>query len=442
MDPEIKNLLTQQGEAFDAFKATVDEVKKGDVITQEKLAKIETALDAAVEGKAAIELKLQGEIKYREELEAKIGRMNLSGMSAEAKQQEFELKSFNRMIAANVKARNGRVAEPVTAEGYAAYKAAQDKWLREGDRSLSQEEVKTMQVGSDPDGGYFVTPDMTGRVVKKVYETSEIRAIAAQQTISTDTLQGIEDTGEAGAGYAGERAQGSDTTTPQIGKWDIPVYWLDTEPKATQQLLDDAEVDIEAWLAAKVGDKLSRFENSEFVTGGANKIRGFTAGYSVASDTGSGVTWGSLGYVYTGVSADFAASNKGDNLLDLTGALKNAYLANARWVTRRSVITSIRKFKDGQGNYLWQPSFQQGQPEQILGYPVTRAEDMPALAANSYSVVFGDFAQAYQIVDRTGIRVLRDPYTAKPYVKFYTTKRTGGGVINFEAIKLLKFGTS
>jgi HK97 family phage major capsid protein len=127
--------------------------------------------------------------------------------------------------------------------------------------------VKTLSVGSDPDGGYFVTPDMSGRTVKKVFETSPIRQIASAQTISTDALEGIEDLGEAGAGYAGETAQGSDTTTPQVGKWSIPVYWIDTEPKATQQLLDDAEVDMEAWLAGKVGDKLGRFENSEFVNG-------------------------------------------------------------------------------------------------------------------------------------------------------------------------------
>jgi HK97 family phage major capsid protein len=221
------------------------------------------------------------------------------------------------------------------------------------------------------------------------------------------------------------------------------VFNLDTEPKATQNLLDDAATNVESWLADKVGSKFGRFENKEFVTGAANKIRGFVLGYPVALDDGSGsVPWGTIGYVATGVAGDFAAAAKGDKLYDLMGALKNDYLINAAWFTRRSVITAIRKFKDGQNNYLWQPSFIAGQPETIMGYPVVRMEDFPAIAADSLSLAFGDLKQAYQIIDRQGIRVLRDPYTSKPFIKFYTTKRTGGGVVNFEAIKLMKFGTT
>jgi HK97 family phage major capsid protein len=268
-----------------------------------------------------------------------------------------------------------------------------------------------------------------------------MRQFASQQTISTDALEGIEDLNEAGAGYAGERSQGSDSTTPDVGKWRIPVFWIDTEPKATQQILDDASVDIEAWLSGKVGDKFARFENAEFVTG-SSKIRGITS-YTTAADSGSGVTWGQIGHVVSGLSADFLAdANKPvDKLFDLMGTLKDAYLPNARWFTRRSVITKMRKFKDTTNQYLWQPSLLVGQPETFAGYPMARMEDMPALAADSLSLGFGDLRAAYQIVDRQGIRVLRDPFTAKPYVKFYTTKRTGGGVVNFEAVKLMKFNT-
>ena len=249
--------------------------------------------------------------------------------------------------------------------------------------------------------------------------------------------------GEAGAGYAGETAQGSDTTTPQVGKWRIPVFIIDTEPKATQSILDDANVDVEAWLGGKVADKFARFENSEFCVGAA-KIRGITS-YATADDTaGAGVAWGSLGYVFTGTAGDFGATpaTTSDKLFDLVGILKNAYLQNANWVMRRAVITKIRKFKDTTGQYLWQPALAAGTPEKLLDYPIVRMEDMPALAANSLSIAFGDFKAGYQIVDRAGIRILRDPYTAKPYVKFYTTKRTGGGVLNYEAIKLMKFGAA
>ena len=152
-------------------------------------------------------------------------------------------------------------------------------------------------------------------------------------------------------------------------------------------------------------------------------------------------TWGQLEHVLSGASADFAASNPADKLFDLVGAFKDQYLQNARWVTRREVMTKVRKFKESTTNaYIWQPGLQQGQPQLLLGFPVTIAQDMPTLAADSLSMAFGDF-RGYQIVDRIGIRTLRDPYTAKPYVKFYTTARVGGGVVDFEAIKFIKFNS-
>lgn len=437
---EFKSLLDKQGEAFEAFKATHEELKKNDSLTAEKLTKIEAALDGAVEAKAAIEAKIEAERKEREDLEARINRMGIKATTEDGAKRELEIKSFNTTLEAHNAERKEKF-QPLDEKSYDEYKAAHNRYLRKGDRLLAAEEMKTLSVGSDPDGGYYVTPDTGGRVVTKVYETSPIRQIASQMTISTDALEGIEDLGEAGAGYAGEQAQGSDTTTPQVGKWRIPVFWIDTEPKTTQQLLDDAAVDIEAWLAGKVGDKFGRFENNEFVNGAAAKIRGF-ASYTTADDSGSGVSWGSIGQKKTANNGDFPSSNPADALFDLIGLVKEAYLGNARWVTRRSVITKIRKFKEATTNgYIWQPGLQQGVPEMLLGYPITRAEDVPALATNSKSLFFGDWRAAYQIVDRQGIRVLRDNLTSKPFVKFYTTKRTGGGVVNFEAIKAMNFGS-
>lgn len=442
MSENLETLLEQQGKAFDAFKSTVEtEMKsklgKDDPIITEKLSKIEKSLDAAVEAKAALEAGIAAERKEREALEARINREGIKGGVDEAK-RTLEIKDFNTVLAANAADRK-KAFTPLDDAGYDAYKSAHNRLMREGKENLTEDEKKTLSVGSDTDGGYFVTPDVTGRIVTKVYETSPMRQIASQQTISTDALEGIEDLDEAGAGYAGEHTTSGNTDTPEVGKWRIPVWWIDTEPKATQQLLDDAAVDIEAWLAGKVGSKLGRFENAEYVAGDDGKIRGLTS-YTTAADDGSGVTWGTIGHVVTGVSSDFASSNPADKLLDVMGTLKNEYLPNARWLTRRTVVTKIRKFKDGTGNYIWQPSFVMGQPETIWGHPVTRAEDMPALANGSLSMAFGDFSAGYQIVDRQGIRVLRDPFTSKPYVKFYTTKRTGGAVINFEAIKFLKFG--
>jgi len=441
---EIKSLIEDQGKAFEAFKTTLDtemksKIGKDDPIVTEKLAKIEKSLDTAVEAKAALEAAIAAEKKEREELEAKFNRMGIS-KDGEAGKRELEIKTHNLVLEAHNAERKERF-EPLDEKGFDEYKAAHSRYLRKGDRLLSADEMKTLSVGSDPDGGYFVTPDTGGRIVKKVYETSPIRQIASVQAISTDALEGIEDLGEAGAGYAGEQTQGSDTTTPQVGKWRIPVYWIDTEPKTTQQLLDDAMVDVEAWLSGKVADKFGRFENNEFVNG-ATKIRGFTS-YPTAADDGSGVAWGTIGTVKSGLNGDFkaAASFPADPIFDLIGCVKQAYLANARFVTRRSVINKMRKFKATTGEFLWQPSLVLGNPEQFAGYPITRAEDMPALTTGSLSLAFGDFGSAYQIVDRQGIRVLRDNLTSKPYVKFYTTKRTGGGVVNFEAIKLMDFTT-
>jgi HK97 family phage major capsid protein len=441
MSDNLETLLEQQGKAFDAFKSTVEtELKsklgKDDPIVTDKLSKIEASLDAAVEAKAKLEAGLEAERKEREALEARINREGIKGGVDQAK-RELEIKDFNVVLKANA-ADRGKPYAPLDAKGYDEYKSAWDHYAREGKENLTPEEVKTLSVGSDPDGGYFVTPDTSGRIVRKVYESSPMRQISAVQVISTDKLEGIEDLGEAGAGYAGEHATSGDTTTPQVGKWEIPVYWIDTEPKTTQQLLDDAAVDIEGWLSGKVADKFARFEESKFVAGSDGRIRGITS-YTTAADTGT-VAWGQIGHIVTGTSSDFPASNPADKIHDLMGTLKNAYLPNARFLTRRTVITKIRKFKDGMGNYLWQPSFVLGVPETIMGHPVSRAEDMPALGNGSLSLAFGDFAQAYQIVDRQGIRVLRDPYTAKPYIKFYTTKRVGGAVVNFEAVKFLKFG--
>lgn len=434
--------IEQIASAFDAFRKSHDEqlaeLKKGvsDPVLTERLEKIEKSLDDGSEAKQKIESAIAAERKEREDLELRLQRLGVKGNGDGAK-AELERKEFNLLLAAQA-AEQKQAAVELDQKGYDEYKAAFERFMRKNDRLLSPDEVKTLSVGSDPDGGYLVTPDTSGRVVKKVYETSPIRQLASVQPISTDALEGVEDLGEAGCGYAGEHGTSGDTTTPQLGKWRIEAHIIDTEPKATQQLLDDAMVDVESWLGDKVASKFGRFENSEFVNGAANKIRGFAAGYTTAEDTGS-VPWGSIGFVKSGAAGDFAGANPGDKLHDLVGALKVDYLAGAVFVTRRTVVTKIRKFKGSDNNYLWQPSLILGTPETLVGHALIRAEDMPALAADSMSLAFGDFKQGYQIVDRIGIRVLRDPYTAKPYIKFYTTKRTGGAVINFEAIKLMKF---
>ena len=214
-------------------------------------------------------------------------------------------------------------------------------------------------------------------------------------------------------------------------------------PSATQKVLEDAVLDLESWLAMKVADKFARGENAAFVSGnGILKPMGILS-YTMSSNPDSSRAWSQWQYVATGTSAGFGTTTNGtDKLIDLIYSLKAGYRNNARFFMSRGTVGAVRKLKDGQGNYIWQPALTAGQPSSLMGFPLVEGEDMPAIAADSYSIGFGDFAEAYTIVDRVGTSVLRDPYTTKGSVLFYSRKRTGGGAVNFEAAKFLKFGTS
>lgn len=428
---DIKKVIDAQGEAFEEFKRANDELIKakadgkavGDLET--KVARLNDALSDMTD--------------LREQftaLQTKMQRPNFGGGNGD---DEKELKSFNAMRrSARVQ---GSAKEDVSGEDYQAYKSAYWEYQRQGNIDwLSAEQRKAMSVGTDADGGYLVPAPTVGRIVSRVYELSPIRQICAVQAISGDALEGINDLDEAAYGWVGETGARSDTSTPQVGKYRIEAHEMYASPKATQKLLDDAAVDIEAWLQAKVADKFARAEASAFITGdGVGKPRGF-ASYTTSATGDSSRTWGTMEHVKTGVNGDFAASNPADHLFDLLGAFKTVYLQGAKWVTRREVIAKIRKFKEATTNaYMWQPGLQAGQPDRLLGYPIVTAQDMPALATGSLSLAFGDFMEGYQIVDRIGMRTLRDPYTDKPYVKFYTIRRVGGAVTNFEAIKFLYF---
>lgn len=320
-------------------------------------------------------------------------------------------------------------------EDMLGYKTAFNSFLRKEERTLSGDEVKALSVGVDPDGGYLVTPDTSGRIVQRQFETSPMRQFASVQIISSDALEGLGDYDEAGAGWVGETEARAETTTPQLQVWRIPVHELYAKPKATQKLLDDASVDVEAWLARKVADRFSRLENAAFVNGnGVAKPRGF-----LSYPAGTTLP-GQIERVKTGVSGAFAATPDGaDVLIRATVAMKDAYRAGAVWAMNRRVQGAVRLLKNSDGDYLWQPSIVAGQPSTLLGYGVAGFEDMPDIQAGSLSIAFANFSEGYQIVDRLGIRVLRDPYSAKPFVEFYSTKRVGGDVLNFEAIKLVEF---
>lgn len=325
--------------------------------------------------------------------------------------------------------RPGTLSSGSETQELAEYKAAFRSYIKTGtEGNLKALQTKALSVGSDPDGGYLVLPQMSDEIVKKIFETSPVRQVASVQAISTDALEIIQDLDEADASWVGEVSARAETDTPQLKKIVIPAHEMYAKPKASQKILDDAFLNVEAWLAEKVADKFSRTEASAFVSGdGVNKPRGFL---SYAAGTG----FEQIEQVVTGDADDVTA----DGLIAVVTALKAFYKPGAAFMMKRATLGEIRKLKDLEGQYLWQPALSAGNPDLILGYPVYEADDMPAEAANALAVAFGNFRAGYQIVDRFGIRTLRDPYSSKPYVEFYTTKRVGGGVKNFEAIKLLK----
>ena len=477
MTPELKALVDEQAATFEAFQQSCDEmaeqIKKlgsADVVTDGKVDKIngsitelQTKIDeanrkaeAADKAREAIVAGYDAQLKEAGErldtLETKYARRgNLT-----AEDEDLTIKAC--AVFWNVPKHRENAAKlgvEMTREVYDDYMKAFATYLRHGDEALGLEK-KVLQVGSDADGGYWVQPQMMDALVTRQFETSPMRSICSVMTTSTDAVEWITDTNDATlGGWVGEQESRSATTTPQIGKIRIPVHEQYANPGITQKMLDDSAFDVEGWLARKIGDKLGRTENTAFVTGnGVNQPRGFTD-YSGAAVTtaDSSRSWGVLQYRFTGASAAFytatvdATSSPADELVDVMADLKPIYRANARWVMARTTEALVRKLKATTSEYVVTINTGniQGTPLgsfMLLGFPIVDAEDMPVVAANSYSIAFGDFREGYQIVDRIGVRVLRDPYTNKPNVQFYTTKRVGGDVTNFDAIKLLKFGTS
>jgi HK97 family phage major capsid protein len=320
-------------------------------------------------------------------------------------------------------------------------KSAFERYVRKGDAgALDAIERKAMSVGTNTDGGYTVPIQIEQAIDRVMKKTSPMRAISSVRQIGGNVYRKPIATSGAAYGWVAETSARAQTDTPTLAAIDFPAMELYAMPAATQSLLDDSQVDLETWLADEVQSVFAEQEGTAFVNGnGTTAPKGFLTETTVAD---SAWTWGKLGYVASGTSGGFSSSNPADTLITLAYAPKQAYRANGTWVMNRTTESVIRKFKDSNGNYIWQPGSAAGQPTTLLGYPVAEADDMPDIAADSYSIGFGDFLRGYLIVDRVGVRVLRDPYSAKPYVLFYTTKRVGGGVQNFEAIKLLKFSAN
>lgn len=326
---------------------------------------------------------------------------------------------------------SGSLDEQKESSDLLEHKQAFNGFLRKGNEAgLDQLEQKALSVGSDPDGGYLVTPEMSSRIIKTIYETSPMRQLASVESISTDSLEFMEDRGEADAGWTSEKGTREETSTPKFSKKSISVHELYACPKATQKLIDDASMNIEGWLAEKVADIFRRKENTAFISGNGNgKPRGILT-YNAGTD------WGQIEQLSSKSSSGGVLQS--DDIIALYYALKEDYATNASFMMNRATVEHVRTLKDANNQYIWLPGLTSASSDTLLGAPVHEAADMPTPATNSLAIACADFKNAYQIVDRIGVRVLRDPFTEKPFVKFYSTKRVGGDVVNFEAIKLLK----
>ena len=365
-------------------------------------------------------------------LDEKVDRINGAIDAQQRHLEQIALKNARPALETSLRPRHTASRE---------HKSAFESYVRGGETAaLRALETKALSVSSNADGGYLVPVELEREIGQRLATISPIRSIASVREISGNVYKKpFMLTGPA-TGWVGETDARAQTASPTLDALSFPAMELYAMPAATATLLDDSAVNIDEWIASEVELTFAVQEGAAFVAGdGVNKPKGFVSYTAVANASWS---WGNLGYIASGAAGAFASTDPSDKLVDLIYALKAGYRQNAAFVMNRKTQGAIRKFKDSGGAYLWQPPETAGARASLMTFPLVEAEDMPDVAANSLAIAFGDFRRGYLIVDRTGVRVLRDPYSAKPYVLFYTTKRVGGGVQDFDAIKLMKFSAS
>jgi len=334
----------------------------------------------------------------------------------------------------------GRPVLSTAVESEEPHRKAFSAYLRHGDdealRGLMLE-GKALSTAVAGDGGFLVNPQMADTVKSMLVATGTIRSIASVVTVESSNFDVLIDRSDVGTGWVTETGSVSETATPLIERISIRLHQLAAMPKASQRLLDDSAFDVEGWLAEKIASRFIRSESAAFVNGdGVDKPKGFLLPAKVPNATW---TWGNLGYVASGAAADFRTTNAVDCIVDLVYALAAPYRANATFVMNSRTAGAVRKMKDADGRFMWADGLAVAEPPRLMGYPVLICEDMPDIAANAHAIAFGDFAAGYTIAEQTELRILRDPFSAKPHVLFYAAKRVGGDVSDFAAIKLLRF---
>lgn len=423
--PELKSAIESLARTFEAFKAKNDEhltditkKKVDDVVLREHVDRINASIDA--------------ELKKRDDEILELKRRAIFGKDSEG----------------------GEAMAPELVE----YRKAFNTYMRGGYGSNDQPtelkqlmqkavEVKALATNSDADGGFTVIPQVDQNIRELQLLVSPVRQVAQVQTIGTGSLKIIANKRGTAVGWVGETDPRAQTSTSQLAEIEITPGELYAMPAATQQMLEDSFINVEQWIANEIALAMAVEEGGKFVTGdGVKKPRGFLTENIVADASWS---WGNVGYIASGASGAFVSPAAGppvvqgaDVFFDLIAALKYGYRPNARFAANRRTVAAMRKLKTLYADYLWVPGLQNGQPDSFAGYPLVEMEDMPNIGANAYAIGFGDWRQFYIVVDRVGVSVLRDPYSSKPYVLYYTRKRVGGRVQNFEAVKLMKFSVS
>lgn len=381
-----------------------------------------------------IALALEASNKSLDEFKGNI-KSRLDGMDT------LQAKANRRVFAGN-----GNIADDFS-DAAIAHKAAFRNFITKGEsQGLGELQGKAMSVGSGTDGGFAVPKVIDSMMEQLAVNVSPIRAISQVVQVSTPDYHRLVNVRGTASGWVGENSARPATATPQLNDVAPPFGEIYANLSATQQMLDDVLFNADTWIAEQAGTEFARAEGAAFVNGnGVNQPKGFLTN-PMAATADATRAFGTLEYYPTGTSGAFktltSTVNPVDDLFTLVSKMKAEYRRDAVFVLNKATLFQVMGFKDYQGRYVFNPSPAPGLPDTILGYPVVEAEDMPALGANSLSLVFGNFKRGYLICDRIGTRMLRDPFSNKPNVMFYSTKRLGGCVLNSECIKVLKFATS
>ena len=437
-DPSIKSVadaLDKIGTAFEEYKKIndqrLDALKKGDSTAdmEAKLAKMDAHIDSLNEAKSRLE-KLETRLARPG---AFSGDRNNGSSSPEA--EAYKTAFFNWMRAPGDHERRAALQQRAK-----ALKVTEAKAFGDDDGFETRSAAVATTTGA---AGGFALPEVIERQIARLtVDISPIRQIATVRTVGSSDYKELIDIGGAAFEWVGETDTRNQTNTPDLAEVAPTFGMASAKPQASEESLDDLFFDVESWLVDSAAEAIAAGEGLAFVTGnGTKKPTGFLAGPTPVTTVDASRAFGTLQYIASGQAAALPTSP--DIFYDLVYALRARYRRNARWVTNKLILAAIRKYKEATTNaYMWQPGLSAGQPDTFMGYPVTEAEDMPAVAASAFSVAFGDFKEGYLITDRVGMRITRDEITTPGYVKFYIRRRTGGKIRNSQAIKLLKIAAA